>query len=189
MRASSQILRSSRRALLALLLLTSQGYAADVPRPTDYEVKAALAFNFLKFVEWPPEAPVHSSPVIELCVFDAPSFARAFASIAGKTVGGKRLEIRQVEDLRQAAECHVAFLGRSKRSALPELSAALTARGVLTIGDSEGFAERGLLINFYLEDDRVRFEVNLAAARSAGLKLSSRLLKLARLVDAAERVR
>jgi hypothetical protein len=170
-------------AAVAVLLAAGWGTALAAGRPSDYEVKAALTFNFLKFVEWPPDAPGHSGSTIEVCVYEEPLFARALRSMGDRPVGGKHVLVREASVADLAERCRVAFLGQSPP---PAVMLDLATRSVLTLGESAELAGHGHVIGFYIENDRVHFEIDLAAARRARLKLSSKVLRLARLVNSTE---
>ena len=103
--------------------------------------------------------------------------------IRGKNVGGKRLRVKRMEHLaEESGGCHLLFISRSQTERLPEILRRVQGRSVLTVGDSEGSARRGTVISFLIEDETVQFEVNLQAAERAGIKISSRLLRVARIV-------
>jgi hypothetical protein len=142
----------------------------------EYQVKAAFLKNFVKFVEWPPRP-----GAISLCILGDDPFGGALAGTDG--VGeGRSLTYRRIGAAREAGECQAVFVTRAQRAALPELLAALDGKPVLTIGDGEGMAAAGLMLNFLVEEQKVRFEANLAPVRRAGLTISSRLLGLAKTV-------
>jgi YfiR/HmsC-like len=165
-----------------LLLLAPSARAAQDPTPTEYELKAVLLYNFSKFVEWPPESfPEVNSP-FRICVLGRDPFAKSFASLQSKSVGARQLQIVRLSSRQAAPDCHILFLSGSEKNRLPSLLDLLGNKPVLTVGDTEGFAAAGVIINFVLEEDRVRFEVNVQAADRAHLAISSRLLASARTV-------
>lgn len=151
--------------------------AGQSPRG-EYEVKAAFVYNFLKFVELPPQA-VADADRIRICVVGEIPMSAPFDDLDNQDLMGKRLAVTHLETLADARECHVLFIASSEEQRLPMILEALKGAGTLTIGDTEGFAQKGVIINFYLEKKRVRFEINAEAARRNGLKISSKLLKLA----------
>jgi hypothetical protein len=162
----------------ALLGLAAARQAAAAP-DLEYEVKAAFLYNFAKFVEWPPEAfPLSSTPVA-LCVYGDDPFGGSLDTVVrGETLNGRRLVVRRLRDLPQARECHVLFLGEKVRGA--EVVAALRGVSVLTVAESRDFLDQGGMIRFVVEENRVRFDINLDAAEKNRLKISSKLLRLAR---------
>jgi hypothetical protein len=167
--------------LLFLMLISIPGLAqaqANDAQPSEYEVKAAFLLNFTKFVEWPAEAFAAADAPLEICIEGEDPFGQALDEmVQGETAGGRRIDIRRLNRPPQARECQVLFL-----SAHDNNPAALGMAGVLTVGESDDFLRQGGIIRFVLENRRVRFDINLQAANKAGLKLSSKLLSVARSV-------
>jgi hypothetical protein len=175
-----------RLSILALTL-TALGAAAprsaEAPRPGEYEVKAALLFNVLKFVEWPAPPP----GALVVCVFKEERMAEALESLGDKIVAGARLQVRRVESAEDTRACRALFIGRSEESRLGDILKATAGLDLLTVADTQGFGERGVVVNFFVEDGHVRFEVNLVAARQSHLQVSAKLLRLARVLKGDER--
>jgi hypothetical protein len=156
--------------------------------PTEYQVKAAYLFNLLKFVEWPgdPLADTHGHWVIGI-VGDN-SFGDELAQIiSGKTVQGHELQVRRFQAGEDLRACHVLFISASEKKRLPSMLAALNGSSVLTVADMDHFIDSGGMIQFVMEEKRVRFGIDVGAAGRARLKVSSKLLSLARTVTGAER--
>jgi hypothetical protein len=156
-------------------------------RPTEYQVKAAFLYQFAKFVEWPPESFSNAESQLVLCVIGADPFGDTLQEmVRGKTVNGRPLALQKHADGGGANNCHIAFLPTSQARAV--LQGARRRHPWLTVGESEQFLAWGGIINFVIEDNRVRFEINPDAAEQAGLRMSSKLLALARIVhDPARR--
>ena len=150
-------------------------------RVTEYDVKAAFIYNVAKFVEWPDERSDGRNS-INFCILGADPFGKTLHMIEGKTVRGKKIQARTLRSPREAKECHMLFISSSEREQLPHILAAVRSFPVLTIGDAGGFAQQGVIINFYKENNKVRFEVNEDTAKDSKLAISSHLLKLARIV-------
>jgi hypothetical protein len=164
------------RAILAGLLLLAHGAWAE-GSASEYAVKAAFLYNFAKFVEWPPGTFAGASDSIAICVLGENPFGTLLEeAVRAKSVNGREIAVREVKTLSAGAGCHIVFLGAGS---LDEFLGALANRPVLTVSDAESAAERGAIIGLKLEENRVRFEINLLAARKAHLKLSSQLLKVA----------
>jgi hypothetical protein len=171
-------------AFLALLVSTQiatppEGLAQD--SPSVYQVKAAYLFNFVKFVEWPEEAFADPlAPIVIGIVGDDP-FGDALPQVVlGKTVQGRDLIIRKYragEDLRGS---HILFISASEKKRLPQIFSSLHGSCVLTVADIDGFLEEGGMILLFSEGSRVRFAINVDAVNQAKLKVSSKLLSLAR---------
>ena len=169
-------------ALGAVMLLLS-GMRAQSPTAGEYQVKAAFLYNFAKFVEWPPSSFSDSSAALRTCFFGRESLGEELRNITNeKTVNGRKLEVRREVDLEQARNCQILFIASSVETSVRQIVEGLRGASVLTVGDSKGFAEQGGMINFVLENDRVQFEVNDKAAQQAGLKISSKLLSVAKFV-------
>jgi hypothetical protein len=167
-------------AALALALAAAPARAA--PRPDDLQVKAAMLLNLLKFVEWPRAAAAE----LRVCALRVPVLSAAVDAAA--RVGGPAGRSIAVRDERREADlatCDVVILGPDSDDAVEPLAGRLGEAGVLTVAETEGFAARGVMVNFVLDAGRVRFEVNLEAVRRARLRLSSKLLRLARVVGGA----
>jgi hypothetical protein len=172
--------------LLAASVLTGQVCAQErkAPVQAEYRVKAAFIYNFIKFVEWPANGSANRDE-IRLCTLGAYPDAEAFEDLSGEEVRGKRLTVQSLQDEREARSCDVVFLPSTQSRNLPHVMSALAGIPILTIGDTEGYARQGVMINMFLENKRVRFEINQASAETAGLRISSKLLKLATTVIGA----
>ncbi|HEX6504053.1 MAG TPA: YfiR family protein [Terriglobales bacterium] len=169
--------------LILCFVLISAELTHAQRQPTEYEIKAAFVYNFAKFVEWPPEAFSKPSDSVRLCVLGNHSLASDLQQlIAGKTIGTRAVEVQRVSPL-QITGCHVLFVGTLESWRLQQVLESARGTHVLTVGDIPGFIEQGGVINFILDQNRIRFEVNLKAAQDAGLKLSSKLLSLAKAVE------
>jgi len=169
--------------LLSIHLLTApEGRARDAL--SEYQVKAAYLFNFLKFVEYPGESFADPLAPIVIGVVGEDPFGNALPQVViGKTVQGRDLVIRVYragEDLRGA---HILFISASERKRLPMILSGLRGSSVLTVGDTAGFLEAGGMIQFLNENGRVRFAIDVDATSRARLKLSSKLLSLAKVSD------
>lgn len=167
--------------LLTVSLNTEEKACAQNQIPTEYEVKAAFIYNFAKFVEWPSK-PSQSS--VAVCVAGKDPFGSAFVPIEDKTVGNKKIIIKRNVSFQNLEGCNILFISNSEKERLPQILEGLGGLPVLTIGDTTGFALDGVMINFYMEDKTVRFEINQGAVSHAGLKISSKLLKIAKIIGA-----
>jgi hypothetical protein len=157
--------------------------------PTEYQVKAAYLFNFLKFVEWPGDPLVDTHARWVIGIVGANPFGDELTQIvSGKTVQGHELLVRRFQSGEDLHTCHVLFISASEKKRLPSMLAALSGSSVLTVGDMDDFIESGGMIQFVMEEKRVRFAIDVGASSQAGLKVSSKLLSLARTVTGVERV-
>jgi hypothetical protein len=150
----------------------------------EYEVKAAFLYNFAAFVEWPRTAFADADAPIVVCIVGADPFGGALdRMLQGKTAQNRPLSIRRVATVREAKGSHIVFLPSSETERLADLAAAVAGTPALLVGESEGLARKGAVFNFAVEDSRVKLEVHVGAADKAGLRLGSKLLKIARRVD------
>lgn len=163
---------------LALLLLAPA--LAIAQGPSEYEVKAAFIHNIAKFVEWP--APSGDGNALHLCVLGRTPFGDALAVLDGKQVGKLSWKISFPTTQSSLKACQVLFIAASEAGRLAPILDKLGDAPTLTIGDTEGYAELGVMVNFYIDENKVRFEVNPEAASRVRLKFGSQLLKLARIV-------
>jgi len=174
--------RRSSAASRILVSLISGGITLAAP-PTDRDVKAAFLFNFPSYVEWPPQAfTTPGQPLVIGILGDDPFGDALDELVAGRSVQGHPLTVRRLSRLSEAESVHVVYLGYSDPVEVQYAAAALRDRPVLTVSDGERLAEQGAMINLRLRGQKVGFDINLAAVDGAGLKLSSQLLKLARIV-------
>ncbi|MDY6953070.1 MAG: YfiR family protein [Thermodesulfobacteriota bacterium] len=155
---------------------------ADPPASREYQVKAAFLYNFAKFVEWPAEASVDDQSAMILAMLGDDPFGKALETMEGKKAKGKRVSIKSFARIEDVQKCHILFVSRSEERHLDTILAHLKGQHVLTVGDMEGFAHRGGIIHFITSANRIGFKINVDAAERAGLKISSRLLKLADIV-------
>ena len=182
-----------RRGILALLLagppallLGSAPGLASLDRDPlpEYPVKAAFLYHFLEFVEWPRASPLPPARVT-IGVLGRDPFGEVLdKAILKKIVQGRTLTIRRFASIDDLEACEILFISTSEMKQLPQILERLQGAAVLTVGEADRFARRGGMIGFVLEDDRVRLEVNRAAADKAGLQISSKLLAVARVVKA-----
>ena len=177
--------------LMTACVAASGGVSADPDPsiPLEYRVKAAFLYRFVKFVEWPGEALPDTHNTITIGVLGEGDIYAALESLVeGKQAKGRKLVIQQFREPEDLEFCHVLFIGRSEKnseqeeSRLKEILKGLKGSSTLTVGEAEGFAQIGGMINFIIVESKVRFEINVGAAREANLKISSKLLRLARIV-------
>lgn len=183
--AKAKGMRSPGRVLwvLGVVALLLSSMHAQSPTVSEYQVKAAFLYNFAKFIEWPPSSFSDASAPLRICVFGQDPFGHELRDITNeKTINGRKLQVDQVVDLQLARTCHILFIASSEKAQLTRIFESLRGTDVLTVGDTKGFVQQGGMINFVPENNRVQFEVNRKAAGQAGLKISSKLLNVAKLV-------
>jgi hypothetical protein len=159
-------------ALAALLARVPDARAEDLP---EYRLKAAFVYNFILFTEWPAD----TGGTLNFCIYGADPFGKEADGLQGKAAGGRAVAVQRRAAGESLKECQVVFVARSSIDSLPRLLEGLRGRPVLMVADSPGATQHGAALNMNLAQGRVTFEANLQAARSAGLNLSSKLLRLA----------
>jgi hypothetical protein len=149
----------------------------------EYRLKAAFLFHFAQFVEWPSNPARGTESGFVFCVVGEDPFQGDLeGTVQGKSVSGKIIRVRHIKQPQDTKGCDVVFVDRNQNGRIPEFLAAVSDWPVLTVGDSDDFLRQGGMIRFCMEERKVRFEVNEEAAEKADLKVSSRLLMLAKSV-------
>lgn len=165
-----------RLAWVILPLLAAGSVCAQY---SEAEVKAAFIFNLARYVQWPEEVLPPGAP-LRLCVpGERADLAEAVQRLNGKQVRQRPLEVVTGDRLAGLLPCHVVVLSHQPAASLRQTA---EVRGLLTVGDDEGFTEAGGMIGIMVIDNRVQFEANLEAARNSNIQLPAQLLKLARRV-------
>ncbi len=180
--------RGMLRGLVTLLLATFlwHGQPANPAEPAvakEYQVKAAFLYNFTKFVEWPEAKFADANAPIVIGVMGHNPFGTVLAEmVKERKVNGRGIQIKLIGSLAEIKGLHVLFISAAEANRVEVLEAALKEGAVLGVGESDTFLLRGGTIRFVLEEDKVRFEIDLNSAERAQLKISSQLLRLARVV-------
>jgi hypothetical protein len=170
-------------ASLALLLLLGSRLAAQ--SAGEYELKAAFLYKFASFVEWPDAL---SNGPLCIGVLGQDPFGPALDEVVkGKSYQGRSFEIRRFKPGQESSKCQILFIGAVESKRLRAVLDRLQGAAVLTVGDVPDFCQSGGMVNLGLAGNKVQLEINMEAAETAGLHLSSRLLSLARIVRAAQR--
>ncbi len=170
-------------ALCLLLDVLLPGSGARASEFDEYAVKAAYLYNFAKFVEWPSEAFADAAAPLSICIAGENPFGGALDTLTGKRVEDRLVAVRHVPAATGLEECHIVYIGRTEQGRFKAVLAKLARLPILTVGDIADFAQEGGMIGLVEAEQRIRFNINLAATRQANLKLSSQLLKLATIVE------
>jgi hypothetical protein len=166
---------------VSLLFLGQQQSSAQLV--SEYQVKAAYLYNFAKFAEWPASAFTSADDPIRLCVLNDPPFHSELIQIVkDKTIAGRAVLAVPVQNGQKARGCHILFIDSSQTGEATHLLEALHGSNVLTVGETESFVDQGGIISFVTQDGQVHFQVNHKAATQSGIRLSSRLLSVAKRV-------
>jgi hypothetical protein len=178
-----RLLRLTLVAAVGVSMLAVDASTLRAGQASELEVKAAFLLNFLKFVEWPADRlPDPAAPYV-IAVIGEDALGNTLASTtSGRTIGTRPVRVQLATRSSEIATAHLVFIAASQQRQLPAILRDLDGRGVLTVGDTPGFAESGVVLNLVTQDHRVRFEANTAAAARARLRLSSHLLRIARIV-------
>jgi hypothetical protein len=182
---------------LLIIFLVSVGLASTVAGPSvqsaavgakesaarAYRIKAAFLYNFAKFTEWPGSAFAAADSTLHLCVLNDSSFGEALRTIDGRSVSGHKIRVRHVDRGSAVKNCHLLFVGTSEAGDVRQILKSLGGAPVLTISDIADFATVGGVIRLKTAKNKIRFEINQAVAERLGLRLSSKLLRLAEIIQ------
>jgi hypothetical protein len=185
------IVRSPRGGQAWLVLMLGAAICVATLRPsaqpiaTADELKAAFIFNFVKFVDWPSEAMPAGTPLV-LGVFGSDGIDESLRAYArGKTINGRELTVRRISGGDDLSRLHLLFVGAAEQGRVGDVIKRVDGNNVLTVSDAERFCQSGGVIALAMEQNRVRFDVNLDAAERSRLRVSSKLLALARSVQSS----
>lgn len=183
--------RARVAGLVICLLSSSAAYSQSAPQagesPVEYQVKAAFLLNFTKFIDWPAASFASDDSPITICILGKDPFGPVLDEIVqGETVNTRKVTVQRIAQppVTQAAgpkTCHVVFVSEPDKEIAKTLSGM--GRGVLTVGQGDRFLRDGGMVALVVDNRRVRFDINQAAATGAGLGVSARLLNVARVVE------
>jgi len=172
----------NRLALVALLTATAP-CTVDAQLSPEHNVKAAFVVNFAVFTEWPPTTFANTGDPLVIGVAGDEILRRTIEDFAkGKLFGGRAVKTRNIKNANDVAAIHLLFIGGLTSLGTADILRALDGLPVLTVGDTAGFCADGGMIAFLLERDRIRFEIRFDATERAGLRVSSRVLALAKTI-------
>jgi YfiR/HmsC-like len=153
----------------------------------EYQIKAAFLFNFAQFVEWPANAFASTNAPFCIGVLgDDPFGAALDETVQGETIDNRKIIVRRARQAGDLKNCQMIFVSKSEKKHVAEILSEMDSKPILTVSEVDGFARQGGIINFYLDGTKVRFEIDPSAARSDGLKISSQLLSLGKIVQPAK---
>lgn len=171
-------------AVLSMLAGNPAAVASDSLRTTDeYKVKAAFLYNFMIYTQWPDSAFDGPQSPITINIYGPDTLSEAFDPLVNKAIGKRKIVVsyKDAQDPNDAAQ--VAFFAKTSVDLQQRELSTKKDLPILTVGETPGFTRHGGMINFVLAGKKIRFEINPSAARQAGLKISSKLLNLATIVD------
>ena len=171
-------------SLLLVLFSSADVWAGENLQAKEYLVKSAFLYNFARLSQWPEGTFKSPADPFKLCFMGVDSFGQTLNSIKNKKINGHPLLIKRRVSLEQAAECQLLFISRSEEKKLQHILSYLQAYPVLTVSELPGFAHKNGHIRLFLNDEHtLSLEINLQAIRNAGLRISSRILTLATIVE------
>lgn len=166
----------------ALLVVPSLS-RSQAPDSGGYQLKLAFLYNFAKFVEWPPGAfPQSNAPVLVGIVGHDPFTIDMEEQVCGRSANGHPILLKRLRPGDALRGCHIIFISAAENKNLPAILANLKGASVLTVGETDTFATNGGVIRFFVENNTLHFEINPDVAAQTGLRISSRLLALAKIV-------
>jgi YfiR/HmsC-like len=182
-RVRPQIAGTRLLAIVLTLFVALPSVRAQGSVPSEYRTKASFLATFPTFIDWPESAfPSASAPFV-VCVWGDFRFGTVLADLArGASPRGRKVDVRWVRKERDLKSCHILFVSSSEASRYPKIFSVVQETSILTVGETPDFLSSGGMLNFSFENDLLQFEVNLAATNQARLRVSSRLLALARRV-------
>jgi len=171
-------------SVIIVVAMTILSASAGLPENSDSDIdnmKAAFIYNFTKYIKWPN---LDNNHVFKIGVLGNSEITISLQELAAKKlIERKSIEVFHFKAVQDLKFCHILFISESENQNVLEILSTQGNRATLTIGESEGFCERGVMINFFLQDGMVKFEMNSMSLEDAGLKVSSQLQKLARIVQ------
>jgi YfiR/HmsC-like len=169
--------------LFVCALLSGAPLAAQSPALTEYEIKAGFLFNFTKFVEWPSGSFVNAgAPIILGIVGESPFGNLLIEAVAGKSVNGRLVQVRQMGENQNLQSCQILFVAPKDKRHAAKILEKLKGASVLTVGEGSSFSQSGGMIAFLVEGNKVRLEIDLQSVADAHLKISAKVIAVARIV-------
>jgi hypothetical protein len=176
--------RVSPLLMLFLMLPSGRSFGGDPQTLSEYQIKAGFFFNFTRFVDWPETAFVTPTSPILACVAGETPLTDLVTEVAvGKVVNGRAVSIRRVKASDDLRRCNLLFISAAEERRTAEILAGVKKTSTLTVGEIPAFAQAGGMINFSIQENKVKLELNLDAATGAGLKVNSKLIAVSRLVS------
>ena len=183
LKTSPTLIRGTILLFLSLVLIcTATAYAEN--QPLEYKVKAVYLYNFTKFVSWPDTMLPGDTHPLNICILGRNPFGSLLEPITHIKTQDRTITIENIEDVRalEKKSCPILFISTSEQGDVAELLRKTAQMHILTVSDIDGFARHGGIIGFVVKEDKVRLEINLCAARQAGLTISAKLLEIATVI-------
>jgi len=174
-----ELLNRKRIAVFAMGLVISAPPLQAAP-PSEYSLKSVFLYSFCRFMEWPDSAfSSPNEPLIISVLGEDPFGSLLNEAVEGETYHGRPIRIEHYRTLHDVKRCQLLFISRSEASRIDQILAAVAGKGIVTVGETDGFIEKGGMISLTAEHKRVRLRVNLATLRAANVEVSSKMLRVA----------
>lgn len=174
--------RAAITLMICMLMLRPTAVSSGPVAGPEYEVKMGFIYNFANFVTWPEEAFKNRHDALVLCFASEDPSSDVLFKLDSRIIKGRKVRVIPYKEDHCLEQSHIFFFGTQDREFIQKILNLAKGRSILTIGEVEGFNRMGGIINFFMERNRLRFQVNISAANRAGLKLSSQLLGSAQIV-------
>lgn len=174
----------ARLILLVCLSVSGLKLYAQTPSSKEYQIKAIFLFNFAQFVSWPAKS--FSSPDEPFCIGilgDDPFGSFLDETVKDEKVGTHALMIRRYREIEEVKNCQILFISKSERNHMENIFKYLKNKNILTVGDNDVFLEDGGIIGFSTKENKIHLMINPAAAKRVNLSISSKVLRLAEIVE------
>ncbi|RAV98232.1 YfiR family protein [Pseudochryseolinea flava] len=169
--------------LCALLTISVANSKAKQPM-LEYQVKAVFLYNFAQFVEWPKQAFTTDNAPLIIGVLGADPFGSYLdKTVKGENVNGHPIIVKRFQKIEDIKNCHILFINITGKDRVREICEQLNAKNVLTVSDMPNFTKQGGIVKFYVEDNKTKIRINLEASKRADLSISSKLLRVAEIVN------
>lgn len=171
--------------ILCLLIHNHPFLQAQTPPSKEYQIKAAFLFNFTQFVDWPEASlPEDTTPIVIGILGKDPFGSYLEETVRNEKIKNHPLVVQRFQTVADITTCHILYITvKDKKDDLRKIFNALQSKNILTVGDANNFARQGGMVRFYTEDNRIRIRINLNAVKDTELIISSKLLKLADIIE------
>lgn len=177
-------MRSKTAVRIIYLLICLMGNGIIHAQTDEYLMKAGFLERFTRFIEWPVETNItdSSKPFVISVIGKNPFDEKLDQFFETTKIKNRKVEIRYISELGEIKNTHVLFITKSKQKQLSEILSLTQGKPVLTVSDTDGFGKKGVLINFYIEQNKIRFEINKNTIQESGLQISYLLLNIAKII-------
>ena len=170
--------------LMVLLFLLSSNQAVHTQPSQEYQVKAVFLYNFTQFIEWPESSlPEETTPLVIGILGKDPFGAYLDETLRNEKIKNHPLIVQRFKTMDEITTCHILYINIDEKNQLKSIFEGLKFKNILTVGDAVNFAKNGGMIRFYTENNKTRIRINLSAVKSTDLIISSKLLRLADIVE------